>query len=79
MGILLRLVDPKVSIEAVEAVEHLLEQIRRGDVIGVAWVAMHRNNAYSVDIAGETRKAPTFTRGMLAALDDQLADIVRPR
>jgi hypothetical protein len=77
MGDLLHLIDRVASQEALEAALHLVEEIRAGKVIGFAWVAMHRGHHYSVDIAGETRRSPTFTRGMLHVLDDELSKLIR--
>lgn len=76
-GKVVRLVRPAVSREAVEELEHLLREAKAGRVIGLAYVAMHKAYDYSVDIAGETRRSPTLTRGMLLLLDEELAKILR--
>jgi hypothetical protein len=73
----LRLARDLVSTDCVEALEYLLHEARAGRVVGVAWVAMHKTFDYSVDIAGETRRSPTLTRGMLHLLDDELSAIIR--
>lgn len=64
------------SEEVVRALEELLQQARSGNLIGLAWVAMHAGYEYSVDVAGETRRCPTFTRGMLMKLDDELSKLL---
>jgi hypothetical protein len=61
----------------VQALEQLLQEARSGRLIGLAWVAMHPAYEYSVDVAGETRRCPTITRGMLLKLDDELAKLLR--
>ena len=65
-----------MSRETVDTLEHLLAEARSGRLIGLAYVAMHKTYDYSVDIAGETRRSPTLTRGMLNLLDDELAGII---
>ena len=71
------LVGQVVSRETVEDLEHLLREALAGRIIGLAYVAMHKTFAYTVDISGETRRSPTMTRGMLLKLDDELAAIIR--
>ncbi len=46
-------------------------------LIGFAYIAMRLERQYSVGIAGETRRSPTFTRGMIQLLDDELAMLIR--
>lgn len=67
------------SDETVRALKALLTEAMGGRLIGIAYVAMHGHRSYSVGIEGETRKSPTFTRGMLHVLDDELAAIIRGR
>lgn len=68
-----KLVGETVSADVVEALEELLGQARSGQLIGIAFAAMYLRRHYIVDTAGECRRNPTFTRGMVRALDDQLA------
>lgn len=73
MGARFHLVGDAISPDVVEALEELLSQARRGELIGIAFAAMYRRRQYIVDTAGECRSNPTFTRGMVRALDDRLA------
>lgn len=63
--------------DTVKALEDLLVEAKAGNLIGFAYVAMRLERSYGVGIAGETRRSPTFTRGMLALLDDELAGLLR--
>lgn len=71
------LVPDTISNDTVECLEQLLEHAKRGQIIGVGFVAMlkpTRNlSGYIANTAGEAHYSPTFTRGMLSALDDKLA------
>lgn len=71
------LISDTVSTETVRCCEQLLEAAKKGEIIGVAFCAMLKRRAYIVNTAGEAHRNPTFTRGMVAALDDQLATRVR--
>jgi hypothetical protein len=71
------LVPDTVSTDTVECLELLLKRARRGEVIGLAYAAMLKRRAYIVNTAGAAHDSPTFARGMLAALDDQLGGRVR--
>lgn len=71
------LVPDVVSHDTVECLEQLLNQARRGQVIGIAYAVMLKKRAYITNTAGEAHRNPTFSRGMIATLDDQLAGNVR--
>jgi hypothetical protein len=71
------LMPDTVSHDTVECLELLLHQAKRGEVIGIAFAAMLRRRTFVVNSAGEAHRNPTFSRGMLAALDDQLALRIR--
>lgn len=72
-----RLVTRTISHDTIEALSTLLDQAKRGDLIGVAFAAMYNEGGYLVDAAGEAHKSPTFARGMIKALDDKLREILR--
>lgn len=72
----LQLVQPAVSADTVQALEGLLREALAGRLIGLAWVSMFDGYKYEVDVAGETRRCPTFTRGMLCKLDDELQRLI---
>ena len=78
---IVRLVPCERSIDTIRTLGGLLldAEGRPGEpkLIGIAYVAMYEGREYIVDIAGETKRSPTFTRGMLLLLDDELASIVR--
>jgi len=71
------LVPDTVSHDTVEALQMLLERAKAGEVLGVGYVALLRRRLYIANTAGEAHRNPTFTRGMLRALDDQLALRIR--
>lgn len=74
--IILKVVEPGASPEVFYALKQRAREARDGDLIGIAYVALYRGHDYAVEILGETRRAPTFTRGMLCLLDDQLAALL---
>lgn len=67
------LVPDTVSNDTVKCLETLLHEARAGNLIGVAFAAMLKRRGYIVNTAGECHRNPTFSRGMVAALDGQLA------
>jgi hypothetical protein len=71
------LVPDLVSNDTVACLQTLLRQARRGEVIGLAYAAMLKKRAYIVNSAGAAFESPTFARGMVAALDDQLSQRIR--
>lgn len=72
-----RLVPDTISTNTEEALTQLLDLARRGELIGIAFTGMLKERRYFVNVAGEAHRNPTFARGMVAALDDQLSATVR--
>lgn len=64
--------EPAVSLDTIGCLEELLDDARRGDLVGMAFAAQYRNRKYDVDTTGEAHTDPTFARGMLCALYDLL-------
>ena len=71
------LVQDELSTETVKCLEQLLTHARSGEIIGIAFVAMLKRRGYIVNSAGEAHRNPTFSRGMVHALDDQLSKRIR--
>ena len=74
-----RLVPDELSTDTVECLAALLEEAKRGKVIGIAFAAMFRGKRFIVNSAGEAFRSPVFARGMVAALDDDLREKSRIR
>lgn len=66
-----------LSTDTVECLEDLLDEARRGELIGLAFAAMYRRRRYFVETAGEAYRNPTFARGMVDALHDLLGKRAR--
>jgi hypothetical protein len=73
------LVANRLSVDTVEALQVLLARAKSGRVQGIAYVVMYQGREYTAGAAGECRKNPTFTRGMLSYLDEELGVLVRER
>lgn len=74
-----QLVHDKISRDVVTALEQLLVYARAGDLTGLAFGATFRKMRYITNVAGVCARHPTFTRGMLGALDDELAAMIHMR
>ena len=75
----LRLVPPSpppVCTETIEALERLLDGARRGQFVGIAYAVTTAKHEYMVDTIGAFRSDPTYARGAIAALDDELRELV---
>lgn len=73
------LVRDYISRDVIEALTALLDGAKTGDVTGIAFACTLKRNRYITNVAGRCYKDATFTRGMLGALDDELAGIVHGR
>lgn len=70
------LVPRPVSEDALQAAQELISDILSGRTVGFAIVAMQDAKHYTVDIVGACRDAPTFTRGMILSLSDEIAKLI---
>lgn len=73
------LLDDHISTDTVACLETLLSQARAGEVIGIAFAAILKRRNYVVNTAGEAHRNPTFARGCIRALDDELGTRVRAK
>lgn len=76
----LRLVPPApppVCVETIEALEQLIDGARRGHYIGIAFAVTTSKREYMVDTIGDFRSNPTYARGAVAVLDDELRELIR--
>lgn len=73
------LVKDSVSRDVVKALETLLDGAKRGDVTGIAFVCTLKRMRYITNAAGLCYKNPTFARGMVAQLSDELGLLVHHR
>ncbi len=72
-----RLVPDDISNDTVEALQQLLIHAKQGQIYGAAFVVMYKGRRYIANSSGECARNPTFTRGLVAALDDHLRDKMR--
>lgn len=66
-----------LSTDTVECLEGLLDEARRGELIGMAFCAMYRRRKYAVEATGEAYRNATFARGMAEQLSDLLGKRAR--
>lgn len=67
------LIRDGVSNDTIACLAVLLEQAKRGELIGIAFAAALKGNNYIVNTAGEAYRNPVYARGIIAVLDDQLS------
>lgn len=67
------LIREPVSHDTVEALEFLLHEAKRGELIGIAYGAMMKKRACIVDTAGEAYRNPLFALGVVCMLSDDIA------
>uniref|UniRef100_C5CJM3 Uncharacterized protein n=1 Tax=Variovorax paradoxus (strain S110) TaxID=543728 RepID=C5CJM3_VARPS len=70
------LVPDNISHDVAEALETLLDLAKRGEVTGIAFACTMRKMRYITNVAGHCYRHPTYARGMVAFLSDQLAGLV---
>jgi hypothetical protein len=67
------IVREAVSHDTVEALEFLLHEAKRGELIGIAYGAMMKRRSCIVDTAGEAYRNPLFALGVVCMLSDDIA------
>lgn len=71
----LGLAETAPSKDCIEAVEYLRQEVMAGRVIGLAWGALKPGYQYEVDAAGEAKKSPEFTQGVMLKLIRELGKL----
>lgn len=71
------LIRASISHDTVEALEFLLHEAKRGEVIGLAYGAMMKQRSCIVDTAGEAYRNPLFALGVVCLLSDDVAERAR--
>lgn len=71
-----RLVGQMVSHDTVEVLSELLERAKRGEVLGLALVAIQKRRTYEFALTGEASRSPTFALGTVAKLQHDVAILV---
>lgn len=66
------LVEESVSTETVACLVGLLDQAQRGELVGVAVGAIYKRSNFGTCSAGEARRNPVFTMGVLDILREEL-------
>ena len=75
----LQLVKAKPNLDTIKALESLLAGARIGEVTGMAFACSLKNMRYVTDTVGFCYEHPTFARGMVALLSDELAALAHSR
>jgi hypothetical protein len=73
------LLHDRISRDTVQALETLLEGAKRGQVVGAIFGVMLKRRKYLVNVAGEAVRDPTFARGMVGAIEDELRVLIQGR
>lgn len=74
-----QLIRDHISRDVVEALETLLEGAKTGKITGIAFACTMPRMRYFTNVAGVCYSNPTFARGMVASLSDELAGLVHGR
>jgi hypothetical protein len=76
-GVKMHLVRDQVSRDMLQTCVQLLEAVQAGQVTGMAFACSMRGRKYFVNVSGTMARDPTFARGCVAALDDELGRMVQ--
>lgn len=74
-----KLVRDDLSHDTIEALTVLLEGARTGEITGIAFACTMRRMRYFTNVAGVCYTNPTFARGMVCSLSDELAALIHTR
>lgn len=70
-------IDP--SKDTIACATRLAEGALGGDVVGAVIGFIYRRRRYSISVCGEAHRDPTFARGIVRAIDDELQAMVHDR
>lgn len=76
----IELVPMKMSRDTIACLEQLLQGAKDGQITGIAFAATLKGGLkYITDASGECYRRPTFARGAIATLSDELGDLIHQR
>lgn len=79
MGEVVQLIASPVCQETVNELVALLQEARAGELVGLAYVAMHPGQVYTANVVGKAEKSPVFTLGAIQTLTAYLLTLVTPK
>jgi hypothetical protein len=65
-----------VSQETVRELEDMLSQAKSGEIQGIAYVALHKGQAFSIATVGAALTAPTYCLGAVSILKAALIKLI---
>lgn len=65
-----------VSSDTLSLLETLVAGVRSGAVVGVVVGVVLRRRRYMVHVCGDALRDPTYARGVTAAIDDELRELI---
>jgi len=75
LGTLFTIVDVAPTQELRQAAGFINQEVDELRCVGLAWVAFHRGQYYSVYFAGEAKTLPAFSRGAVLDLADEISKL----
>lgn len=72
----MQLVKAAISIDSIEAIEQIRQGFLEGHYIGAVVGLIRPRMRYTVHCIGMACRNPTFSRGVTAAIDDELRDMI---
>ncbi len=72
----MHLVRDLVPRDLLETCLQLTEGVKDGHITGMAFACTLKGRKYFVNVSGTMARDPTFARGVVAALDDELSRMV---
>ncbi len=73
------LVREFISKETIQCAQHLHDGSEAGVVIGAVIGYLYTRRRYGIAICGEAQADPTWARGVLGAIEDELRDMIHER
>lgn len=73
----MQLLHDSISRDALEAASTIKEGVESGDVVGLVFGLQLRGRRYVVNVAGQCARDPTFARGIVGAIEDELRALIQ--
>lgn len=73
----MHLVRDQISRDMLQTCAQLLDAAKEGQITGLAFACTLKGKRYFVNVSGSLARDPTFARGVVAALDDELSRMVQ--
>lgn len=69
--------DPVGDEDTLARLRELILMVESGEILGIAYVALHKGNGYSGDVTGTAKDRPVYALGLAHILEEAISQLIK--